>query len=124
MSHYLACVASSTESSYTRSYHLSLQLTVKMRHLQASFTITVASSQKTDPFKYGAKIYIGAMDTSICSVEEVPSYTGRNINHPDLHPNFLSLAKQFLSMLQYLRSLQAEHILQDKNVNDIISLFC
>ena len=66
---------------------------------KASLTITVASKQKTDPFKYGAKVYIGAMDTAIRLFEAVPSYTGKIIKHPDLHPNILPLAKQFLSIL-------------------------
>ena len=59
----------------------------------------VATSQKTDPFKYGAKIYVGVMDTAIRPVEAVLSYTGRSINHPDLHPNAMLLAEQLFSML-------------------------
>ena len=91
----MCCLASSTESSYTHSHHLSLQLIVK----NATLTITVASSQKTDPFTYGAKNLHWAMNTAIRPVEAIPSYTRRNINHPDLHPNVLPLAKQLLSML-------------------------
>ena len=66
---------------------------------KASLTITVASSWKTVPFKYGGKIYIGGIDTIICPVETIPSYTRRSINYPDLHPNAMPLAEQLLSML-------------------------
>ena len=59
----------------------------------------VATSQKTDPFKYGAKIYIGVMVTAIHPVEAVLPYTGRSIDHPDLHPNAMLLAVQLFSML-------------------------
>ena len=40
-----------------------------------------------------------AMNTAIRPVEAAPYFTGGNINHPDLHPNVLPLAKQLLSML-------------------------
>jgi len=98
-----------TENSYKRSHHLSLQLTVE----KSLISSTVASSQKTDPFKYGAKIYIGAMDTAIRPVEVVPSYTGKTSTIQTCIQMFFHWLSN--SFQCYLRHPQAVHILQGKN---------
>jgi len=71
-----------TESSYSASHHLCLQdISVDSRtnpHLLQLFL----KQSKTDPFRHGAKVYIGATDTTICPIRAVLAYLAKRSSCP------------------------------------------
>ena len=66
-----------TESSYVPSCHLSLSdIAVDNRknpHLLQLFL----KQSKTDPFKQGVKVYMGATDSPVCPIKAILSYLGK-----------------------------------------------
>ena len=71
-----------TEGSYEPSWHLSLQ------DIAVDSRSKPLKQSKTDSFKHGTIIYIGATDTAICPVKAVLSYLGRRNSH--LGPLFIT----------------------------------
>jgi len=71
-----------TESSYSPSHHLSLQdISVDSRTNPCLLQLLLKQS-KTDPFRHGAKVYIGAMDTTICPIRAVLAYLAKRSSRP------------------------------------------
>ena len=71
-----------TESSYSPSHHLSLQdISVDSRTNPCLLQLLLKQS-KTDPFRHGAKVYIGAMDTTICPIRAVLAYLAKRSSCP------------------------------------------
>ena len=71
-----------TESSYSPSHHLSLQdISVDSRTNPHLLQLLLKQS-KTDPFRHGAKVYIGATDTTICPIRAVLVYLAKGNSRP------------------------------------------
>ena len=71
-----------SKGSYNSSRHLSLQdVTVDNRTKPCLLQLFLKQS-KTDPFKQGAQVYVGATDTTICPVKAVLSYLARRNSRP------------------------------------------
>jgi len=70
------------EGSYKPSRHLSLQdIAVDSRAKPRLLQLFLKQS-KTDPFKCGATVYMGATDTAICPIKALLSYLGKRDNRP------------------------------------------
>ena len=71
-----------TEGSYEPSCHLSLEDIAMDNRSKPRLLQLFLKQSKTDPFKHGTEVYIGATDTTICPVKAVLSYLGRRNSHP------------------------------------------
>ena len=71
-----------TEGSYGSSCHLSLEdIAIDNRKNPCLLQLFLKQS-KTDPFKQGTKVYVGATDSTICPIKTVLLYLARRNSQP------------------------------------------
>ena len=71
-----------TEGSYDPSRHLSLSdIAVDNRKKPRLLQLSLKES-KTDPFKQGVKVYVGATDSPVCPIKAILSYLGIRSKQP------------------------------------------
>ena len=72
----------STEASYDPSRHLSLSdIAVDDRKKPCLLQLSLKES-KTDPFKQGVKVYVGATDNQVCPIKAMLAYLNRRGKQP------------------------------------------
>ncbi|XP_065915585.1 uncharacterized protein [Dysidea avara] len=71
-----------SKGSYNPSRHLSLQDVTVDNRIKPRLLQLFLKQSKTDPFKQGAQVYVGATDTTICPVKAVLSYLARRNSRP------------------------------------------
>jgi len=72
----------STEASYDPSCHLSLSdITVNNRKEPRLLQLSLKES-KTDPFKQGVKVYVGATDNQVCPIKAMLAYLNKRGKQP------------------------------------------
>ena len=73
-----------TESSYSPSHHLSLEDISMDSRTNPHLLQLLLKQSKTDPFRHGAKVYVGATDSTICPIRAALAYLAKR-NRPSFH---------------------------------------
>ena len=78
-----------TEGSYDPSCHLSLSDIAVDDRKNPSLLQLFLKQSKTDPFKQGVKVYIGATDSPVCPIKAILSYLEKRSRQPG--PLFITM---------------------------------
>jgi len=71
-----------TEGAYNPSRHLSLSDIAVDNRKRPRLLQLLLKESKTDPFKNGVKVCIGATDTLVCPIKAILSYFGKKNKQP------------------------------------------